>query len=90
MVRSKKANKAVDKRKYVVYAALDNFQLAKAKSALTLLIYRRGEKAGQLLIGRGSLYWRGGDRKSEKRIAWGRFAETMDELAYGEARTRQG
>jgi hypothetical protein len=83
MARKKTAKKPIDRRKYVVYAALDNFQLAKAKLALTLLIYRRGEKAGQLLIGRGSLYWRGGDRKSEKRISWGRFAEKMDELAYG-------
>jgi hypothetical protein len=34
-------------------------------------------------IGRGSLYWRGGGRHRSKRIPWSRFAEKMDELAYG-------
>ena len=76
-------------RKYIVRAELDNFQLAKAKSALKLLIYRRGEKVGELQMGRGSLYWWGARRQKEKRIGWGRFAEMMDELAYGKKREQE-
>lgn len=71
-------------RKYEVKAELENFTLAKAKSALTLEIYRRQEKLGELQIGRGSLYWWGAHRQKEKRVSWGRFAQMMDELAYGE------
>lgn len=72
-------------RKFTVGAELDNFQLAKAKSALKLLICRRGEKVGELQMGRGSLYWWGAHRQKEKRISWGRFADMMDELAYGKS-----
>ena len=44
-------------RKHEVRAELSNFQLAKAKSALTLRIFSRGQKVGELQVGRGSLYW---------------------------------
>ena len=70
-------------RKYEVKAEVENFTLAKAKSALTLEIYRRKEKLGELQVGRGSLYWWGAHRQKEKRVSWGRFAQMMDELAYG-------
>ena len=70
-------------RRYRVRAELDNFELAKAKSALKLLIYSRDEKVGELQMGRGSLYWWGAHRQKEKRIRWGKFAEMMDKLAYG-------
>jgi hypothetical protein len=59
-------------------------QLAKAGSSLTLRLHYRGERIGEIEIGRGSLYWRGGGRHRSKRIPWSRFAEKMDELAYGE------
>lgn len=71
-------------KSFSVRAELDNFQLAKAKSALKLQIYSRGEKVGELQVGRGSLYWWGARRQREKRIRWRRFAEMMNELAYGE------
>jgi hypothetical protein len=71
-------------RRYQVRAELTNFELAKAKSALRLQIYSRGEKVGELQMGRGSLYWWGVHRQKEKRIRWGNFAEMMDRLAYGE------
>lgn len=80
MTRGKKS--AAPKR-FKVRAELDNFELAKAKSALKLLIYSRGEKVGELQVGRGSLYWWGAHRHKEKRIRWSRFAEMMDDLAYG-------
>jgi hypothetical protein len=68
---------------YEVKAEISNATLAKAKSALTLQIYRRHLKLGELQIGRGSLFWAGARRQSAKRIHWGRFAEMMDDLAYG-------
>ena len=43
-------------KNFEVKAALVNSTLAKAKSALTLEIYSKKEKIGQLEIGRGSLY----------------------------------
>jgi hypothetical protein len=68
---------------YEVKAEISNASLAKAKSALTLQIYRKDLKLGELQIGRGSLFWAGARRQSAKRVHWGRFAEMMDELAYG-------
>jgi hypothetical protein len=70
-------------RRHEVKAELSNFTLAKAKSALTLQIYSDGEKVGELQIGRGSLYWWGRGRQIHKRIAWKRFTQLMNELAYG-------
>ena len=73
-------------RKHEVKADLKNFELAKARSSLNLNIYANDEKIGELEIGRGSLYWYGRSRHRSKRIDWSRFAEMMDELAYGGAR----
>jgi hypothetical protein len=70
-------------RRYEVKAEIENFSLVKAKSALKLEIYCRAEKLGELQVGRGSLYWWGAHRQKEKRVSWGRFAQMMDELAYG-------
>ena len=71
-------------RKHEVKAELSNFQLAKAKSALRLRIFSRGEKVGELQVGRGSLYWWGKHRQKEKRVNWARFTEMMNRLAYGD------
>jgi hypothetical protein len=68
---------------YEVKAEIHNATLAKAKSALTLEIYRKDSKLGEMQIGRGSLFRAGARRQSAKRIHWGRFAEMMDRLAYG-------
>jgi len=65
-----------------VRAELRVQELTKAGTSLTLEISARGEKIGELTIGRGSLYWRGGKRQKEKRLSWSRFAELMDDLAY--------
>jgi hypothetical protein len=67
---------------FEVKAEIANTTLAKARSALTLQIYRKDLKLGELQIGRGSLFWAGARRQSAKRIHWGRFAEMMDRLAY--------
>jgi hypothetical protein len=71
------------KRRHEVKAALSNFDLAKAGSSLNLQIYAADEKIGELEVGRGSLYWYGRSRHKSKRINWTRFAEMMDQLAYG-------
>jgi len=82
-VRKKRARRNVVARKHEVKADLANFELAKARSSLTLQIYANKEKIGELEIGRGSLYWQGRKKQRSKRLGWSRFAEMMDELAYG-------
>jgi hypothetical protein len=82
-VRRKKTRGHPVVRKHEVKADLANFELAKARSSLTLQIYANKEKIGELEIGRGSLYWQGGKKQRSKRLDWSRFAEMMDELVYG-------
>lgn len=71
-------------RRHEVRAELTNVELVKAKSALRLEVFASREKLGELEVGRGSIYWRGANRQTKKRINWTRFAEMMDELAYGD------
>jgi hypothetical protein len=70
-------------RKHEVRAELSNVELVKAKSSRRLEIFASKEKLGELDIGRGAIYWFGANRQKSKRIDWTRFAEMMDELAYG-------
>lgn len=72
-------------RVHVVRARLIVHELSKAGTSLYVEIMGRGEKIGELEIGRGSLYWRGGKRQIRKRLRWPRFAELMDDLAYGDS-----
>jgi hypothetical protein len=72
-------------RKHQVRAELTNVELVKAKSALKLEVFASKEKLGELEVGRGSIYWRGANRQTKKRVNWTRFAEMMDELAYGKS-----
>ena len=71
------------RRRHEVRAELTNVELVKAKSALKLEVFASKEKLGELEVGRGSIYWRGANRQTKKRVNWTRFAEMMDELAYG-------
>jgi hypothetical protein len=82
-VRRKRPRRNVAARKHEVKADLANFELAKARSSLTLQIYANKEKIGELEIGRGSLYWQGRKKQRSKRLDWSWFAAMMDELAYG-------
>lgn len=68
---------------HAVKAELQVPGLSKAGSSLSLKIYANKLKLGEIMIGRGSLYWYGRHRQKRKRISWTRFAEMMDELAYG-------
>lgn len=77
------AAKKKAQRKHVVRAELTNVELVKAKSALKLEVFASRGKLGELEVGRGSIYWRGANRQTKKRIDWTRFAEMMDGLAYG-------
>jgi hypothetical protein len=71
-------------KKHHVKAELSNFELAKAQSALTLRIFSRGSKVGELQVGRGSLYWWGRYRQKSKRLNWTKFTHVMNKLAYGD------
>ena len=70
-------------KKHSVEANLHVLELTRAGSSLDLAIYADKEKVGTMIIGQGSLSWKGGKRQITKRISWSRFADMMDELAYG-------
>ncbi len=70
-------------RKHAVKASIQVHELSKAGTSIQFEIYASGEKIGTIIIGRGSLTWRGGRRQKDKVISWTRFAEMMDEMAYG-------
>jgi len=72
-------------RVHSVSAEFKVHELSKTGTSLFLEILERGEKIGELTIGRGSLFWKGGHRHTRKRIRWTRFAELMDRLAYEDA-----
>jgi hypothetical protein len=73
-------------RRHSVRGELNVRELSKAGSSLTLELFVRQKrsraKIGELVIGRGALYWYGRNRHRRKRISWTRFAEMMDKLAY--------
>lgn len=71
-------------KKHSVHARLNVPELTRAGSSLKLEIYSEEEKIGTLVIGRGSLFWRGGKRQKQIQIDWTRFAQIMDMMAYEE------
>lgn len=71
-------------RKHRVAAQVQILDLTKAGSSMEFEIYASEEKIGTIVIGRGSLTWRGGRRQKDKRLSWSQFAELMDRHAYGE------
>jgi hypothetical protein len=70
------------RRVHTVRATLAVRELSNAGSSLNLRLYASKRKIGELIIGRGSLYWFGRNRHMSKRIKWSQFAEMMDHLAY--------
>ena len=76
MVRRRK------RKRHSVKANLHVLELTRAGSSLDLAIYEDQEKIGTMIIGSGSLSWKGGKRQITKRIPWGSFAEMMNKLAY--------
>jgi hypothetical protein len=79
-----RARKTPRRKKHQVDMTLNAPDITRAGSSLELEVFASGEKLGQLIIGAGSINWRGRNRRSTKRIDWSRFAEMMDRLAYGE------
>jgi hypothetical protein len=71
-------------KKHTVKASFHVPALSKAGTSLNLEIFASEQKLGELIIGRGSLFWYGKKRQKSKRIDWTKFAEMMDRLAYGE------
>ena len=72
--------------RHQVNVSLQAFDISRAGTSLDLVIYHGEEKLGELSLGRGSINWRGRNRQRWKRIRWTRFAELMDEFAYGTPR----
>ena len=81
---ARKRSPAKPERAHRVRASLVTHELTKAGTSLDLEIYSKGEKIGELQIGRGGMFWWGGRRHKRKRISWTRFAEEMNAIAYGE------
>lgn len=73
---------AADSKKHVVMATLNNVELAKAKSALSLDLYANGKKLGNLEVGQGSFFWTGAKKQKSKPINWSKFAAMMNDWAY--------
>lgn len=65
-------------RKHIVKASIQVHELSKAGTSIEFEIYANQEKIGTLVIGRGSLTWRGGRRQKEKTISWTRFADSLN------------
>lgn len=76
--------KRAPQRRHEVRATLGVANLTKAGTSLKLEIFAKGEKIGQLEIGRGSMTWWGAKRKRSKTLSWSRFADHMNAMAYGD------
>lgn len=75
--------------KHAVEARLHVPRLSKAGTSLSLTIRANKTKLGEVTVGRGAIFWCGRKRMSSKRLSWTRFAEMMDDLAYGSGRRRR-
>jgi hypothetical protein len=76
------AKKRKPAQRFRVEATLHNVELVKAGSSVSLEVYKRGEKLGELHIGRGSIFWWGAKRQRRKRLRWDRVADQFNRLAY--------
>jgi hypothetical protein len=65
-------------RKHKVEAAVQNIDLTKAGTSISLEISAGGERLGRVEIGRGSLRWFGKHKQKAKPIPWSRMADWMD------------
>ncbi len=84
MAKAKAKSKAKKSaKKHSVVADLTVHQLSKATTSLRLQISDGTTKLGEVEIGQGSIIWWGHRRRTRKRISWTKFAQIMDEHAYG-------
>jgi hypothetical protein len=77
-VAARAAAAPLPERRHAVRASLRNVDLTKATTALTLVLLDEGEKMGELVVGRGSFFWKPRHGKKRKRITWADFAALMD------------
>jgi hypothetical protein len=68
-------------RRFVADATITNFDLTRTKSAIRVRVFERGEKFGELEIGRGSLMWYNKKGQKGPRVRWQVVAEMFNELA---------
>ena len=78
--RARKRSKSKKRRKHAVRAWMQVADLTKTGSAIWFEISSRGQKLGSMRVGRGSIEWKGKNRKVEKRLSWSRFAQHMEKL----------
>jgi len=76
--RAAKKTPPLPASRHAVRASLRNVDLTKATTALTLVLRDEGEKMGELVVGRGSFFWKARNGKKRKRITWADFAALMD------------
>ncbi len=72
------------RRKHSVKANVQILDLTRAGSSMRFEIYADDEKIGEIGLGRGSITWYGGKRKTGKTMTWSRFADMMNAEAYGQ------
>jgi hypothetical protein len=65
------------KRNFSVQANMKVFELSKAGTSVDFDIFSQGEKFGTLIVGRGSITWRGQNRKISRRMTWTQFDRRM-------------
>jgi hypothetical protein len=65
-------------RKHTVKAAIDNIDLTRAGSSITLEVYAADEKIGTVVLGRGTLNWYGKHRRVPTTVSWTNFADWME------------
>lgn len=71
---------AKKRRTHSVKAWMQVAELTKTGSAIWFEIAASGTKLGTIRIGRGSIEWKGKNRKVAKRLSWSRLAEHMEQL----------
>lgn len=64
-------------RKHSAKAKVQVMDLSKAGTSIDIEIFAFDEKIGTLIIGRGSLTWKGKKWKDGRRFSWSRFADFM-------------
>lgn len=66
-------------RKHKVTGTIANLDLAKAGTSISLEIFANDEKIGTLEIGRGSMRWKGKNKRKDSFVkTWSQFAEWME------------
>ncbi|MGD1276531.1 MAG: hypothetical protein ABR964_04830 [Tepidisphaeraceae bacterium] len=71
-------------RRHHVSCSMKVLELNKAGSSIRFVISSRDGRLGEIVLGRGSIAWRGGHKWTGKTWRWSRFAEIMNGIISGE------